>query len=101
MLRHLPPNLPIQSDVDVSSIVVAESHIKRSYGSEDLAIAVTAVSVGVEILTRQAVCFAWSFRDRLNFNVVYNEVYRDEHQMQDFASAVEASLRVGLQIESM
>ena len=75
MLRHLPPNLPMQSDVDISSIGVAESLIKRSYGSGDLAIDVVAVNVGVEILTRQAVCFVWTFRDQLNFNVVYNEAY--------------------------
>jgi hypothetical protein len=41
----------------------------------------------------------WSFRDRLNFNIVYNEMYHEEDQMQDFVRAVEASLRAGLQIE--
>jgi hypothetical protein len=72
MLRHLPPNLPIQSDVDISSIGIAESLIKRSYSSGDFVVDVVAMSVGVEILTRQAVCFVWTFRDQLNFNLVYN-----------------------------
>ena len=100
MLRHLPPNHPIQSDVEISSIGVAESLIKRSYGSGDLALDVVAVSMGVEILTRQAVCFVWIFRDLLNFNVVYNEAYHEEDQMQGFVSAVEASLLAVLQIDS-
>lgn len=29
------------------------------------------VSVGVETLTRQCVCFVWTFRDQINLNVVY------------------------------
>jgi hypothetical protein len=98
MLRNLPPNLPIQSDVDISSIGVAESLIRRFYGSGDLAIDVVAVSVGVEILTRQAVCFVWTFRDQLNLHVVYNEAYHERDQMQDFVSAVEQSLMTELQI---
>jgi hypothetical protein len=100
MLRHLPPDLPIQSDVDISSIGVAETLIKRSYGSGDLAMDVVAVSVGVEILTRQAVCFVWTFRDQLNFNVVYNEAYHEKEQMQGFLKAVEESLITGLSISS-
>jgi hypothetical protein len=70
MLRHLPPTLPIHSDVDISSIGIAESLIKRSYCSGDIVVDVVAVRVGVEILTRQAVCFVWTFRDQLNFNLV-------------------------------
>jgi hypothetical protein len=98
MLRNLPPNLPVQSDVDISSIGVAESLIQRTYGSGDLAIDVVAVSVGVEILSRQAVCFVWTFRDQLNFHVVYNEAYHEKDQMQDFVSAVEQSLKTELGI---
>jgi hypothetical protein len=98
MLRNLPPDLPVQSDVDISSIGVAEMLIKRSYGSGDLAIDVVAVSVGVEILTRQAVCFVWTFRDQLNFSVVYNEAYHEKEQMQEFVKTVETSLKTGLSI---
>lgn len=99
MLRNLPADLPIQSDADVSSIGVAEALIERLYGDEAFGIDVLSVSVGVEILTRQAVCFVWTFRDMLNFSVVYNEAFHEEEQMSNFVSTVEEGLSDGLVLD--
>jgi hypothetical protein len=99
MLQNLPADLPIQSDVDISSIGVAEDLIKRSYGSEKLTLEVVSMSVGVEILTRQAVCFVWTFRDQLNLHVVYNEAYHEKDQMISFVAAVKVALLEGLEIK--
>lgn len=99
MLKNLPANLPVQSDVDISSIGIAEALIERSYGEEGLVIDVLDVSVGVEILTRQAVCFVWTFREKLNFRVVYNEAFHGERQMREFVGNVEEHLLGGLDVE--
>jgi hypothetical protein len=84
MLRSLPPDLPIQSDVDISSIGVAEAYVQRAHGDEGFGIDVRGVSVGVEMCSRQAVCFVWTYRERLSLNVVYNEVYHGRGQMEGF-----------------
>ncbi|KAI0546774.1 hypothetical protein F4679DRAFT_401158 [Xylaria curta] len=80
------------SEVDISSIGVAEKLIRPSYGSLE----VRAVSVGVEILSRQAVVFVWTFRDRLNLSVVYNEAFHSGEQMRRFVDTVKSELLEGL-----
>lgn len=65
-------------DIDISSIGIAESLIGRVKGTEERGVEVQSVSVGVETLTRQCVCYVWTFRDRLNLNLVYNESFHDE-----------------------
>ena len=99
MLRSLPSDLPPASDVDISSIGVAEDLIRREYGSDDWGLEVKAVSVGVEMLTPQAVCFVWTFRDQLNLNVVYNEAFHEREQMQQFVETVKSILLSQLGLE--
>ncbi|KAI0431572.1 hypothetical protein F5Y09DRAFT_304475 [Xylaria sp. FL1042] len=98
LIRH-PPQEGGEppSEVDISSIGVAEKLIKRSYGSSSEAgLEVKAVSVGVEILTRQAVAFVWTFRDQLNVSVVYNEAFHSAGQMNRFVKEVKRELLEGL-----
>ncbi|CAF9928117.1 MAG: hypothetical protein ALECFALPRED_003958 [Alectoria fallacina] len=78
LIRSMPQPQDPPSDVDISSIGIAESLIERVKGTQDRGLEVQSVSVGVEILTRQCVCFVWTFRDRLNLNLVYNESFHDE-----------------------
>lgn len=99
MVRNAPPTIPIQSGVDISSIGLADLLLKQSYGQGDLAIDVLAMSIGVELITRQATCFVWTFRGQLNLHVVYNGAYHERSQMMDFVGAVKASLLEGLGIE--
>ena len=99
MLRSLPPDLSPASDVDISSIGVAENLIGQEYGSDERGIVVKTVSVGVEILTPQAVCFVWTFRNQLNFNVVYNEAFHEDEQMQKFVETVKSVLLSQLAVE--
>lgn len=80
------------SDVDISSIGVAEKLIRRCYGTPEAGFEVKAVSVGVEILSRQAVTFVWTFRDQLNLSVVYNESFHSADQMGQFVSTVKTQL---------
>ncbi|KAI1179816.1 hypothetical protein F4777DRAFT_532110 [Nemania sp. FL0916] len=88
------------SDVDISSIGVAEKLIRQSYGTPDTAgFDVTAVSVGVEILSRQAVTFVWTFRGRLNLSAVYNESFHSADQMNRFVHEVEKQLLDGLDLQ--
>ena len=79
MIRNMPQSQDDPpSDVDISSIGIAESLVGNTKGSQDRGLEVQSVSVGVEVLTRQCVCFVWTFRVRLNLNLVYNESFHDE-----------------------
>ena len=78
LIRNLPQNGDPPSEVDISSVGVAENLIGRVKGTFDRGLEVKKVSVGVETLTRQCVCFVWTFRDQLNLNLIYNENFHDE-----------------------
>jgi hypothetical protein len=94
LVRNLPPpgDGPQPSDVDISSIGVAEKLIKQSYGSSDAGFDVTAINVGVEILTRQGVTFVWTFRDQLNLSLVFNESFHSTDQMDLFVHTIKKHL---------
>ncbi|KAI1400262.1 hypothetical protein F4819DRAFT_497477 [Hypoxylon fuscum] len=100
LIRNLPQGggQP-PSDVDISSIGIAEKLIRRSYGTTEAGFEVKAVSVGVEILSRQAVTFVWTFRDQLNFSAVYNESFHSADQMNQFVATVRSQLLEGLGVE--
>ncbi|KAI1142335.1 hypothetical protein F5Y05DRAFT_370565 [Hypoxylon sp. FL0543] len=101
LLRNLPQGVQENppSDVNISSIGVAEKLIRRSYGTPDAGFEVKAVSLGVEILTREAVTFVWTFRDQLNLSVAYNESFHSADQMSQFVDAVKSQLLEGLGVQ--
>ncbi|KAI1452158.1 hypothetical protein F4805DRAFT_471059 [Annulohypoxylon moriforme] len=86
------------SDVDISSIGIVEKIVKRFYGSAEAGFEVRAVSIGVEILSRQGVTFVWTFRDQLNLNVAYNEAFHSAEQMSRFVNMVKSQLLAGLDV---
>ncbi|KKA18390.1 Uncharacterized protein T310_7653, partial [Rasamsonia emersonii CBS 393.64] len=99
LIRNLPAGGEPASDVDISSIGIAEKLIKQVYGMQEYGVEVRAISVGVEMLTRQAVCFVWTFRDQLNLHVVYNEAFHAPEQMEQFVGTVKDVLLKELGVE--
>lgn len=100
LIRNLPKGEgDPPSDVDISSIGIAEKLIQRSYGTPEAGFEVKAVSIGVEILSRQAVTFVWTFRDQLNFSVAYNESFHSADQMSQFVNEVRTQLLSGLGLQ--
>ncbi|KAI1206601.1 uncharacterized protein F4807DRAFT_463547 [Annulohypoxylon truncatum] len=102
LLRNLSQSggdQPPPSDVDISSIGNAEKIIRRSYGTSEAGFEVKAVSVGVEMLSRQAATFVWTFRDQLNLSAVYNESFHSAEQMNQFVSTAKAKLLEGLGVQ--
>ena len=92
LIRNMPQPQDPPSDVDISSIGIAESLIERVKGTEDRGVEVQSVSVGVEMLTRQCVCFAWTFRDQINLNMVYNEGFHDEKDTALFLQTLKETI---------
>ena len=96
LIRNMPQPQEPPSDVDISSIGIAESLIERVKGTQDRGVEIQSVSVGVEMLTKQCVCFVWTFRDQLNLNMVYNEDFYDEKDTALFLQTLKEILLNGL-----
>ena len=92
LIRNMSQPQDPPSDVDISNIGVAEKLIERVKGTEDRGVEVQSVSVGVEILTRQCVCFVWTFRDQINLNMVYNEAFHDEKDTTLFLQTLKETI---------
>lgn len=92
LIRNMPQGGDTPSDVDISSIGVAEHLIARTKGTSDRAINIQDVCVGVETLTRQCVCFVWTFRDQLNLNLVYNQSFHDELDTTKFLHIIKKTM---------
>lgn len=56
---------------------------------------IQSVFVGVEIMTRQSVCFVWTFRDQLHLNLVYSESFDDEKDMAMFLTNTQVDFAEG------
>lgn len=94
MIRNMPQGGDPPSDVDISSIGIIERLIERFKGTPDRQLDVQSVSLGVEILTRQCVCYVWTFRDQLSLNLMYNQSFHDE---QDTAMFLQTLKRIILE----
>ncbi len=92
LIRNMPQRGDPPSDVDISSIGIAESLIERVKGTPDRGLEIQTVSVGVEILTRQGVCFVWTFRDQLHLNLIYNESFHDKSDTAKFLQTLKGIL---------
>ncbi|QKX60762.1 uncharacterized protein TRUGW13939_07908 [Talaromyces rugulosus] len=92
LLRSLPAGAPSPTDVDISSLGVAERLLGREKGTEARGIRVDRVSGGLEMMSRQCVCHVWTFRDQLCLNLVYNEAFYEKAVMDGFVARVRESL---------
>lgn len=92
LLRSLPAGAPSPTDVDISSLGVAEKLLAREKGTEARGIRIDRVSGGLEMMNRQCVCHVWTFRDQLCLNLVYNEAFYEKAVMDSFVGQVKDSL---------
>ena len=92
LIRNIPQGEDPPSDVDISSIGIAENIIERIKGTSNRALEIQNISLGVETLTRQCVCFVWTFREQLNLNLVYNESFHNDTDAARFLDVVKSTL---------
>ena len=99
-LMRKPPSIgsPPPSGVDISSVDNAELLVAPVHKSADRDLEVLNVSIGVETLTRQMYCFVWTFRNQMEFNLVYNEAYYDADFPNELLSKLKEVLEAELQI---
>lgn len=95
-----PSDLEPPSDIDISSLGVADTLVARDYVSDDsqCGLEVKSLNLGINMITRQGVLYVWTFRDQLNFSLVYNEAYHKQEQMRQFVNLVKDDLLQHLDI---
>ena len=91
-IRNMPQGGKPPSDIDISSVGIVENLLERVKGTPDRVLEIRSVSVGVDILTRQCVCFVWTFGDQLDLNLVYNESFHDEVDTANFLQTLKGIL---------
>lgn len=94
-----PPSGPPDSNLDISSVGIVDKIIAPTHQFSDARLEVTSVSLGVELLTRQMVCFVWTFRGCLNLQINYNEAYHDAEEVGEILEHIKAVTIRELEIE--
>jgi hypothetical protein len=88
--------VPPPSEVDISSIGKLEKHVRESYGGSELGLEVLDLGIGMEILSRQAVVYVWTFRRQLTLSVVYNEAFHTGEQTKALLEGVKRNVSENL-----
>ena len=99
LMRKPPPTSnPPPSEVDISSVGNADLLVSPIHKAGHDSLEILDVSIGVETLTRQMYCFVWTFRNQMEFNLVYNEAYYDAAFPMELLSNLKSVLEVELEI---
>lgn len=75
------------ADTLVARDYISAADARCVYGLE-----VKSLNVGINMVTRQGVLYAWTFRGQLNLSLVYNEAYPRQEQMLLFVSLLKSVL---------
>lgn len=86
------------ADVDISSIGLVEDLMRREYGQGSDLVQVQEMTVSVNTCSRQAAVFVFTFRDRLNLYMTYNESFHARKDMEGFLEEVRQTLVTELDI---
>jgi hypothetical protein len=96
--QNLPPPDPPPSEIDISSVGNAEELVSPQHRHGKTVLEVRDVSIGVETLTRQIYCFLWTYRSRLEFQLVYNEAYYSAERMEKMVKKLPKILMTELEL---
>lgn len=96
--RNIVDESPPPSEVDISSVGDVDSLVYPVHKSGNGKLEILDVSIGVETLTRQMYCFVWTFRNRMEFNMVYNEAFYDTTFPAELLGKLKEVLEVELKI---
>ncbi|KAI1775063.1 hypothetical protein F4818DRAFT_417683 [Hypoxylon cercidicola] len=82
---------PPRSEVDISSVEDAEklvSPLHRNGSKGGGLLEVKDISLGLECLARETYLFFWTFKGKIEFNLVYNEAFYDKVSMEKVMDSV-------------
>ena len=94
--RQLVADIARAADIDISSIGLLENIVRREYGERGSSamgmVQVEEVRVSVNSCSRQAAVFVFTFRDRLNLYMTYNEAFHTKGDMEGFLFEIKETL---------
>ena len=80
------------ADVDISSIGLVENLLRREHGEGPGLVQVEDMAVSVNMCSRQAAVFVFTFRDCLNLYMTYNEAFYAREYMKKFLTEIKERL---------
>ncbi|RYP36926.1 hypothetical protein DL767_003174 [Monosporascus sp. MG133] len=89
---------PVRSEIDISSVGDAEElvtpihHISKEQGGAVSELEIQDISLGVECLTRETYLFLWTFKGKIEFQLMYNEAFYEAKFMEMVLDALAANL---------
>ena len=95
---HATPPQPataLPSEVFLSSLGIVDSHFERVREK----ITVKSARMQIQVVTRQAVAYLWTFTGQLNISMCYNQAYHDASQVQEVLERIKKLLGKELDID--
>lgn len=92
----------VRSEIAISSVDNAENLVSPYHhgrGGCQLDLEVREISLGIECLTEESYMFVWTFRGKMEFNLVHNEGFYKADFMEEIMDIVEGTLLLELQVE--
>ncbi|KAI1825903.1 hypothetical protein F4861DRAFT_142499 [Xylaria intraflava] len=101
MLAHAPPpDQPVAADLQLSSLGILDRHLPRSYRSDDGAqVEAEDAWIALDLLNPLVTVEAWTFRDRLNIEIIFNEAYYRDDSISLMATLLHEQLTEGLGLD--
>nr|QNC49730.1 Hfaza2B [Hypoxylon fragiforme] len=93
---------PPRSEVDISSIEDGDKLVTQVHyfgGGREGGLEVLDFSLGLESTSKESYLVFWTYRGRVELNLVYNEAFYDQAVMVGILDTLEGSLRKALQVE--
>lgn len=91
----------LASEIDVWTVEDADCIVRWSHQDKNkqVEVEVTDINLGVKSMTRESYCCFWVFRERLEFNLVYNEAFHDPSQIEDLLGRLPKILMLNLHLK--
>ena len=80
------------ADVGITSIGLVENLLQREYGKGSGLVQVEEVGISLNSCSRKAVVIVYTFRDRLNLYMSYNEAFHAKEDMERFLEEIKETL---------
>lgn len=90
-----PPHTIPPTEPALNSLGIIDQFLDAKHGD---CIEVLDFWIGVEMITRQFMCYVWTWREKMRLSICYNQAFYDRAFVHEFLSTVKDTLVEGLGI---
>ena len=94
-----PPDAIPPTEPSLNSLGIIDQYLAAKHGDNG-EIEVLDFWVGVEMLTRQIMCYLWTWRGKMRLSLCYNQAFYETAFVEEFLSRVKDALIDGLDLKA-